>query len=62
MEMSARSRYGVAAAAFTTAAISSKRTNDPAWLPASLAFAAIASAALAYVSHVRSDTGGRSNA
>ena len=52
MEMSARSRYGVAAAALATAAMSSKRSNDPVWLPASLALAAIASAALAYISDV----------
>jgi hypothetical protein len=46
--MSARSRYGVAAAAFAAAAIVSKRTHDPAWLPASLAAVAIASGVRAY--------------
>jgi hypothetical protein len=49
--MSAHSRYGLAAAAFGAAAILSRRTHDPAWLPASLAVVAIASAVRAYLSH-----------
>jgi hypothetical protein len=53
--MSTQSRYGVAAAAFATAAILSRRTHDPAWLPASLAVVAIASAVRAYFSHAHSD-------
>jgi len=53
--MSVHSRYGLAAAAFAAAAILSRRTRDPAWLPASLAVVAIASAVRAYVSHANAD-------
>jgi hypothetical protein len=53
--MSAQSRYGIAAAAFAAAAIRSRRTHDPAWLPASLAVVAIASAIGAYFSHAKAD-------
>jgi hypothetical protein len=53
--MSAQSRYGVAAAAFAAAAILSRRTHDPAWLPTSLAVVAIASAVRAYFSHANAD-------
>ena len=53
--MSAQSHYGVAAAAFAAAAILSRRIHDPVWLPASLAFVAIASAVRAYFSHAHAD-------
>jgi hypothetical protein len=53
--MSAQSRYGVTAAAFAAAAILSRRTHDPVWLPASLAVVAIASAIRAYFSHANAN-------
>ena len=53
--MSVQSRYGVAAAAFAAAAILSRRTQDPAWLPASLAFVAMALALRAYYSPAHGD-------